>query len=355
MKIAIISDTHFGVRNDSPIFLNYSLDYFENIFFPYLKENNIKQVIHMGDLLDRRKYINFNTLGQVRTRFMNKFDEYDIKLHITLGNHDVYFKNSNEVNSIKELFSYGYKNIILYEDPTDIVFDNVCVGIVPWITSENFDECIQFIQNNSCSILCGHFEINGFEVISGIRHEGGVEGFIFNNYDKVFSGHFHLKQTHKNIHYLGTQYQLSFADVGSKKGFHVFDTDTRELEFIENKKNLFYTLRYDDHNEAFIKAITKAKYEKYKDSFIKIVVLNKKNTKLFDTMIDSLNSIGVYGIQIIEDTSITSKMDDGEVDVSEDTITIISKEIDNMEDVQDKNKLKLIIKDLYMESLSNER
>lgn len=354
MKIAIISDTHFGVRNDSPIFLNYSLDYFENIFFPYLQENNIQNVIHMGDLLDRRKYVNFNTLAQVRTRFMNKFDEYGITLHITLGNHDVFYKNSNHVNSIKELFSYGYKNVILYEQPTDIKFGDMCIGIVPWISPENFDESVEFIQNNSCSILCGHFEINGFEVIAGIRHEGGVESFIFNNYDKVFSGHFHLKQTHKNIHYLGTQYQLSFADVGSKKGFHVFDTETRETIFIENKKNLFYTLRYDDTNEAFVKALTKAKYDKYKDAYIKIVVVNKKNSKLLDVMVDSLNSVGVYGIQIIEDTSISSKMDDAEVDVSEDTITIISKEIDGMEQIEDKNKLKLIIKDLYMESLSSD-
>ena len=342
----------FGIRNDSPIFLNYSLNYFENVFFPYLIENNIKHVIHMGDLLDRRKYVNFNTLAQVRTKFMNKFDEYGITLHITLGNHDVFFKNSNEINSIKELFSYGYSNIKIYENPTDIVFDDMCIGIVPWITAANFDECVQFIQNNSCSILCGHFEINGFEVMAGIRHEGGVDGFIFTNYDKVFSGHFHLKQTHKNIHYLGTQYQLSFADVGSKKGFHIFDTSTREVQFIENKKNLFYTLRYDDTSESFVKALSKAKYEKYADSYIKIVVINKKNSNLLDNMVDSLNSVGVLGIQVVEDTSISSKLDDLEVDVSEDTITIIAKEIDGMQDIEDKNKLKLIIKDLYMESLS---
>ena len=352
MKIALISDTHFGIRNDSPLFLDYSLNYFENNFFPYLLENKIDQVIHMGDLMDRRKYVNFNTLSQVKKRFIDKFEENNIQLHITLGNHDVYYKNSNHINSVKELFYKGYSKIKLYEEPSEIVFGSVCIGIVPWINSENFEECVQFIQDNSCSVLCGHFEINGFEVISGIRHEGGVEGFLFNNYDRVFSGHFHLKQTHKNIHYLGTQYQLSFADVGSKKGFHVFDTDTRELEFIENKNNLFFHLRYDDTVANFAKSIGKVKYDKYANGFVKVVVINKKNQKLFDQFIDSLNSVGLQQLQILEDTSIASKMDDNEVDVSEDTITIISKEIDGMEDIQDKNKLKLIIKDLYMESLS---
>lgn len=352
MKIAIISDTHFGVKNDSPFFLNYSLDYFENDFFKALKERKIDKVIHLGDLFDRRKYINFNTLSQVRNKFISKFAEYNIDLYVTLGNHDVYFRNSNEVNSIKELFSQGYPNIKIIESPTEVVFGSVCIGIVPWITSDNFEECVDFIQNNSCSVLCGHFEINGFEVVSGIRHEGGIEGFLFSNYDKVFSGHFHIKQTHKNIHYLGTQYQMSFADVGSKKGFHIYDTDTRELEFIENKKNIFFTLRYDDTDENFIKAMKKAKYEKYTNGFIKIVVVNKKSSKLFEEFTDSLNRVGIQQLQIIEDNSITNKFDDLEVDVSEDTITIISKEIDGMSDVEDKNKLKLIIKDLYMESLS---
>lgn len=352
MKIAIISDTHFGARNDSPIFLNYSLDYFENIFFPYLNEHGIKSVIHMGDLFDRRKYINFSTLSNTKKRFIDKFEEYGIDLHIILGNHDVFYKNSNDVNSINELFSTGYPRIKIYEEPSEINFDGVCIGLVPWINSENFEESVQFIQQNSCSILCGHLEINGFEVMAGIRHEGGVESFIFANYDKVLSGHFHLKQTYKNIHYLGTQYQLSFADVGSKKGFHVFNTNDRSLEFIENKNNLFYLLRYDDTMENFEKAMKKIKFDKYANCFIKVVVVNKKNQKAFDAFIEGIAKVGVQQLQIIEDTSISSKLDDAEVDVSEDTITIISKEIDTMEDIGDKNKLKLIIKDLYMESLS---
>jgi hypothetical protein len=81
-------------------------------------------------------------------------------------------------------------------------------------------------------------------------------------------------------------------------------------------------------------------------------VLNRKNQKLFDEFIENLQSVGLQQLQIIEDNSISSKLDDTEVDVSEDTITIISKEIDGMEDIDDKNKLKLIIKDVYMESLT---
>ena len=145
---------------------------------------------------------------------------------------------------------------------------------------------------------------------------------------------------------------MSFADVGSKKGFHVFDTATRETEFIENTNCLFYNLRYDDLDPKFEKIMKKVKFEKYQNCFVKVVVLNKKNTKQFDKFIDNLVNVGIQQLQIVEDNSIQSKLDDSDVDVSEDTITIISKEIDGMEDVDDKNKLKLIIKDLYMESLT---
>jgi len=352
MKIAIISDTHFGSRNDSPIFLNYSLEYFQNVFFPYLIQNKITDVIHLGDLFDRRKYINFNTLALVKEKFIDRFQELGITLHITLGNHDVYYKNTNYINSINELFNRGYDKIKIYKEPTEMVFDGMCIGMVPWINSENFEESVDFIQTNSCSILCGHFEINGFEVMSGIRHEGGVERFIFGNYDKVLSGHFHLKQTHKNIYYLGTQYQLSFADVGSKKGFHILDSTTRDLEFVENKDSLFYILKYDDSSPTFEKTLKKVKFDKYSNCFIKVVVLSKKNQSLFDKFIELIVNAGIQHLQIVEDTSIGSKLDDSDVDVSEDTITIISKEIDGMESISDKNKLKLIIKDLYMESLS---
>ena len=58
MKIALITDTHFGARNDSLLFLDFFRKFYENIFFPTLKERGIKEIIHLGDVVDRRKFIN---------------------------------------------------------------------------------------------------------------------------------------------------------------------------------------------------------------------------------------------------------------------------------------------------------
>jgi DNA repair exonuclease SbcCD nuclease subunit len=72
MKIAILGDCHFGMRGDSLEFHNYYKKFYEEVFFPYLIENNIDTVFQMGDLFDRRKFINFNTLYLARQYFFDK-------------------------------------------------------------------------------------------------------------------------------------------------------------------------------------------------------------------------------------------------------------------------------------------
>ena len=98
MKIALLNDTHFGVRNDSDAFRQHQVDFLENQFFPYLKEHKIKTLIHLGDVVDRRKFINHQTASTFRKVFFDKLWQEKIDTHIIIGNHDTYFKNTNEVN-----------------------------------------------------------------------------------------------------------------------------------------------------------------------------------------------------------------------------------------------------------------
>jgi DNA repair exonuclease SbcCD nuclease subunit len=345
VKIAIISDTHFGHKNDSLFFLEESLKFFEEQFFPYLHQNNIKDVIHMGDLMDRRKYVNFNTLHQVKDRFIRFFADNNINLHITLGNHDTFYKNTNFINSINELFGDS-KNIILYDKPTELQFDTLKIGIVPWITNDNENDCLDFLQTTSASILIGHFEINGFEVVTNIRHSSGSDSEMFSKFDKVLSGHFHLRQSKQNIHYLGTQYELSFGDVNSKKGFSILDTDTRELEFIENTRKIFNIIKYDDVN-----GFEKPDANKIKNTHVKVIVLNKKKPKIFDMLMDALATCELQELTVVEDFE-NNDNEESEVDITQDTISIIASEIDMNENIIHKDRIKMIIKELYMESMT---
>jgi len=234
VKIAILNDTHFGARNDSSVFLDYFLSFFENQFFPYLENHDIKNILHLGDFMDRRKYVNFNTLSILKDRFFNTLRDYNF--HMVLGNHDTFYRNTNKINSASELFGF-YDFFNLYENPTTLCFDGLKIGMVPWICSENKDKVLDYIRTCDAPILCGHFELSGYEVLRGMNFFGGMDDGFLSRFEKVLSGHFHIKSNRKNVHYLGTQYQMTFADLDDIKGFHVIDTETRELEFIENPEN----------------------------------------------------------------------------------------------------------------------
>jgi DNA repair exonuclease SbcCD nuclease subunit len=346
MKVAVVTDTHFGVKNDSPLFLDTFLSFFEEVFFPYLLENNITTVLHLGDLLDRRKFVNFYTLSQVRDRFMSFFEKNNITLRIILGNHDTFYRNTSEINSMTELFGH-YKGVYIYTNPVIVDIDGLSVGLVPWINESTADSAIKFIEDASVSILMGHFEINGFQVISGVKHEHGLESSLFDKFDAVYSGHFHIKQHDKNITYLGTPYQITFSDAYDVKGFHIFDSEDQSMTFIPNEKKMFYVISYDDKTEDPLKNLDASVY---KNCFVKIIVLNKTKPYTYDRFVESIYSAAPASVTFIEEVFEISKEDI--VDTTEDTITIINNEIDSMEEVDDKSKLKKIIQELYMESLT---
>jgi DNA repair exonuclease SbcCD nuclease subunit len=347
MKIAFINDSHFGARNDSPIFLEHFLSYYEKEFFPYLEKNGITTVVHFGDLLDRRKYVNFHTLSAVQSRFMDKIDSMNLEFYCIVGNHDTYFRNTNHVNSVSELFK---SKMHVISSPTEITLGGVSFVALPWINKSNYDDSLALINSSSAEYAIGHLEIAGFQVLRGVTHEEGLDVAVFSKFDKVFSGHFHCKQADKNVEYLGTQYQITFNDLNERKGFHIFDTDTRELEYIRNPNKIFCQIRYDDKNYEMLET----EYDQYKESFVKVIVEHKSNPIVFDTFIQSLYDVGVYELSIIEDYSDQQTMSASVEDVSKDTLTLINEEVDKMETIDNKLKLKKMIHDLYIESLTIE-
>jgi DNA repair exonuclease SbcCD nuclease subunit len=346
MKVAVVTDTHFGVKNDSPLFLNEFLSFFEKQFFPYVLEHKIDTVLHLGDLLDRRKFVNFYTLSQVRDRFMSFFEENNITLHIILGNHDTFYRNTSSINSMTELFSHQ-QNIHIYSEPVIINLDGLDVGLVPWINEANTDSCVKFLDDASVPIIMGHFEINGFQVVSGVKHSHGLLPSLFSKFDAVYSGHFHIKQSDANITYLGTPYQITFSDAYDIKGFHIFDTEDQSMTFVSNQRKMFYVITYDDKNEDPLKDLDASVY---KNCYVKVIVANKTKPYTYDRFIDAIYAAQPVSVTFIEDVIEISKEDI--VDTTEDTISIINKEIDSMEEVDDKDKLKKIIQELYMESLT---
>jgi DNA repair exonuclease SbcCD nuclease subunit len=351
VKIAILNDTHFGARGDSQVFLNYFIKFFDEVFFPYLKEHNIKMIIHAGDFMDRRKFVNFNVLNHVHDRFISVLHDNDIKMHCILGNHDVYYRNTNRVNSLQELFR---NDIIIYDEPQVVNFDGLDVAFLPWVNKENYDESVRFIKTANAPILIGHLELEGYQVMRGVDFKSvsgnGMDPSLFRRYEKVLSGHFHCRQERDNIQYLGTQYQITFSDLMEQKGFHILDTETREVEFVPNPFKMFVELNYNDEGGPL--DLDKSDYTHLKDTYVRVVVEHKEHSYSFDRFIDRLYTVGVSKITIVEEGLDISDDDEELIDLAQDTVTLINNEVDGLEEVKNKNKMKKLIKDLYMESLS---
>jgi len=345
MKIALINDSHFGARNDSSIFLNHFINFYKNIFFPYCEKNGIKDVIHLGDFFDRRKYINFNTLSEVRSEVLSRFEDADINMHLLLGNHDTFYKNTNKINSPKELLS-SYSKIKVYEDPEDVQFDNLNICLVPWINSENKESTLSYLQTSKSPIVCGHFELNGYEVMRGVSFQGGMSDSFLKRFELVLSGHFHNKNSKKNVVYLGTQYQITFSDLNDLKGFHVFDTETRELDFVENTDRMFYSVDYDDDVDVHVG-------DEYKNKFVRVVVQSKKDNNKFENFVQKLYDIEVADLSIVEDYSVLDS-EESSVDLEKNTLDLVLESVDVFETSVNKDELKTKLKSLYMEALKNE-
>jgi DNA repair exonuclease SbcCD nuclease subunit len=353
MKIALINDTHAGARGDDPRFNEYFFKFWEGTFFPYLKEHNITQVCHLGDVVDRRKFISFVTLNSWRKRFFDVLLDNGIHMDVIVGNHDVTYKNTNEINAMNELFDH-YNNINVMTRPETISYDGCQVAMVPWINSGNYEETLEYLKTTTAQIVFGHFEIAGFEMDRGNICHTGLEKSLFNRFDMVLSGHFHHKSSDGSIFYLGNQYEITWADYNDQRGFHVFDTETRELEFVPNPNRMFYKLNYDDGAQDF-EFWKQYDFNNLKDTFVKVVVLNKQNPYLFDNVVDNLYKAGVADISIVEDFTDVAVDDDQElIDQAEDTMTILSKYIDNLTLNVNNDKLKTLMKELYVEALNTE-
>ncbi len=354
MKIPILTDTHFGIRNDSSLFLDYFFKFYDNVFFPYLEENDITTVIHAGDFLDRRKYVNFNTLNRVRTEFLFPlFSKYNIKMHCIAGNHDTYFKNTNEVNCIREIFSDQYPdNINYYDSPQVVNFDGMDIAFLPWISQDNEEKSMKFVETAPAEWLIGHLEFCGFEVIPGIKHDFGHDHKLFSRYEQVISGHFHTGSEMDNVKYLGSPYQMTFSDVGDLKGFWVLDTDDRSLEFIENPYEMFYSLRYDDTVSDYGDLLDSL--DKYSQKYVKIYVAEKKKPELLDKIIDSLYGVGVHNLTVIEDMDGSTSKDDKDDDedtMNKSTIDLLVEEVRGNPKVNDQERVQKLVKELYLEAL----
>ena len=340
MKVAIITDTHYGARKGSDHLHNYFEMFYRDVFFPSLEKYQVDTIIHMGDIFDSRKSIDLKSLEWSKKVVFEPLKKYNV--YAIVGNHDCYYKDTNYVNS-PELLLRAYPNIKLYSKATEIEIDKLKILMLPWINSENFDETKELIDGCESKVAMGHLEINGFRATRGHMMENGMDTSVFDKFDRVYSGHFHTRSTDGKIYYLGNPYEMYWNDVNDTRGFHIFDTNTLELTPINNPYKLFYNVYYDDTNYKLFNTSI------YKNKIVKVIVRKKTNIKEFEKFIDKLYASGVQDLKIIENFEI-QESEEFDINEDENTLSILNRYIEESEFDLDKNIIKNIFQDLYREA-----
>lgn len=351
MKLAIITDQHFGVRNDNKHLLRSQVQFYEKVFFPTLEEHGITTVLDLGDTFDRRKFINYQTLKVARESYFDVLAAKGIDLHAVLGNHTTYYKNTNEVNSLSLLLG-EYDNVRIYEeDPVELVFDGCKIMLSPWMTATNTQSSLEAFAKTDAQILMGHFEIQGYEMMRGQVCDHGLDRNLFSKFDLVFSGHFHHPSKYGNIEYLGAPYEMTWTDFGGKRGFHIFDTDTREHTHIQNPYRNFIRIDYDDR-EYTVEDIEALDTSPANGAYVKVVIESKDNPYILDLLVSKLESAGAVDVKVVEDFTNGYLEEDDVLDEAADTSAIINQYVDNLDTKVEKSQVKSLLGDLYREAIS---
>lgn len=312
MKIALISDLHFGMRRGVEIFLNSQLQFFKNQFIPDLIKRGIDTIIIPGDFFDNRIALDNRILKHILDLFDNEFKNFNI--HIIVGNHDSYLESSIHINSLR-VFEF-YKNVKIYEKNESIEIGGRKLFMCPWVTDSNkFLEELKTIENHD--ICIGHFNFQNFLMFKDQEADHGLSPELF--YEKfklTISGHFHTRSSKKigesEIVYIGNPYHMTRNDIGDERGYSILDLDTLKLEFVENTESIkFVKYTYpeeltekdirNNHVDIYVKfdqTLNESEVDKYfeqLESYKPAFPLNKKTINILNNskVSDDLSSYTV--------------------------------------------------------------
>ena len=344
MKIAIITDQHFGCRKNSKLFHDYFLRFYEDVFFPTLEKEGITTIVDMGDTFDSRKGIDFGALTWAKENYYNRLQKMGIEIHSIVGNHTAYYKNTNDINAINLLLR-EYANVKIYSETTPIEIDNLSILLVPWINPENEKKTMAMIEQSRSPVVMGHLELHGFKVNDYVVMEHGTNTDPFAKFDRVYSGHFHTRSSQNNIHYLGSPYEMYWNDWNDTRGFHLFDTETLEHTPVNNPYNIFEKVFYED--TPFQTFDTRG----FEDKIVKVIVRKKSDIGQFERFIDKIYSANVAELKIVENFDFSGWYDTSETGYeSEDTLSILNRYIDDSEVSLDKSIITKMVDEIYREA-----
>ena len=306
-RIPIITDTHFGARGDSQVIYANQEDFYTNIFWPAIDaEGGVTEILHLGEMTDRRKFVNFQTLSFAKHMFFEPARQRGIKVHWLLSNHDLPYKHSLSLSS-HEAFK-EYTNVQVYRTATEIRVQDTAVLLMPWLCDENTTHSMDTLAQYTGSVVMGHFEFGGFEMFRGVTNDHGLSTDAFKQFPLVLSGHYHHKSSRGNIHYLGSPYEMIWSDHGDAHGFHWWTPETHDLTFVENPHHLFFRFIYDDADQpmTYVKELLASMSSRgVAQRIVKVLVRKKTQPIWYETFADAVMKLGCHDVQFIDDSAWT--------------------------------------------------
>ena len=330
MKIALITDTHFGGRSDNPDFAKWQKKFYDTVFWPEIDSRGITEIMHLGDAFDHRKYINFCVLSMATECFIEPLADRKINFSIIAGNHDCYYRSNNTVSSVRLLFP-DTCNIV---DEYPIEIGNI--GMIPWVCRDNSTKVAEFLKTTTSEIILCHMDMGGFVMQPGIvAHHDSVPPSLLKRFPMVVSGHYHHRSTQRNITYMGNPYHMFWNDIDDVRGFAILDTGTKQLEYVNNPHSAFTSIDYTEGMKA----------PNVTDKFVRLTVNIKQSESAYADFINEIRNMNPIDLQIKDNSMFVQE----EINVSFD---------DNIEDlitnVNDDPKIQSLFKDLYKEAQTME-
>lgn len=293
MKILLLSDLHYGVRKDNQNFYKYQKNFFHNVVFNYIEKNGVDHVIMLGDLVDNRTSIHFETLVHMKNDFLNPLhDLMGDKVISIVGNHDLLYRNSMKINAVSEFVDFG----TVVNSPVQVSLDGKDILFIPWICKDNREECEFIIHESQAEYCFGHFELKGFKDNNGRLSTYGDESTFLRSFKSVYSGHYHERSRQGNITYLGSAFEFIWSDYESFRGFSVVDTDDGRVQFFRNPYHIFSTIDYSTGCQ-FDSEIAK----KVGDTYVRIFRKSDGGSDVeFNDYIKRIQDVGVIDLQIVQ-------------------------------------------------------
>ena len=203
-KVAVCTDIHFGLKSNSLVH-NQDCSNFIDWFIATARANGCETGMFLGDWSHHRASINMQTL-QYSLRSLEKLSAAFDRFYFIPGNHDLYYRDRRDIYSTE--WARHIPNIQIVND----WFTDGDVTIAPWLVGDDHKR----VPKLKSKYVFGHFELPHFKMNAMVEmpDHGEISADDFGGIDKVFSGHFHLRQQRKNIHYIGNCFPHNYADAG---------------------------------------------------------------------------------------------------------------------------------------------